>query len=480
MSLKSKATKGMFWNAVEKLSVQAGRFIVGIILARILIPEDFGLIGMLAIFIAISQTFIESGLGSGLIQKLDRTDIDYSTVFVFNFFISAVLYSILFISAPYIADFYNEPQLVLLTRVLMVSLILNSLIIVQRTILIIELDFRAIAKTNVVSVVIGGFMGIYTAYNDYGVWALVIQSLTRIFVTVIMFWWLSKWKFSIAFSKESFKSLFSFGSKLLISGIYSQVMNNIYNVFIGKYYFASDLGYYNRAKDFTELSSGTITSVLQQVTFPVLASLQNEKERLISVYRRLIKMSAFFIFPAMMILSVLADPIVRVLLGEKWLFVIPLLHWMPFTRIFYPISSLNMNILNATGRSDLFLKVDLSKFPVIVGVMIYTIPMGVMEMIVGQVFVSFIAFLINAYLPGKLYGYGILSQLKDMLFIILATVLSAVTIYISLFYIKEVTFKLIFGLLIGGSSYLFFSFIFKIEEIHELLKLIGYKKRVFK
>ena len=190
-SLKSQATKGMFWNAIEKLSVQAGRFIIGIILARILLPEDFGLIGMLAIFIAISQTFIESGLGSGLIQKQNRSNIDYSTVFVFNFIVSTLFYIILFFAAPFIADFYNAPALVLLTRVLTISLILNSLIIVQRTILTIELDFKSIAKVNVVSVFISGALGIYFAYDGYGVWALVIQTLSRISVTVIMFWVLS-------------------------------------------------------------------------------------------------------------------------------------------------------------------------------------------------------------------------------------------------------------------------------------------------
>ena len=242
-SLKSTATKGMLWNALEKLSVQGSQLIIGIVLARLLMPEDFGLIGMLTIFIVVSRVFINSGMGSGLIQKKNRSEIDYSTVFVFNFAVSSSFYILLFFVAPLIANFYNMPQLVVLTRVLAINIVINSLAIVQRTRLIINIDFKTIAKVNVVSVIAGGLSGVTFAYLGFGVWALVIQNLVRATVSVIMFWLLSKWKFSLSFSKQSFKELFGFGYKLLITGLYGQILQNVYKLIIGKAFSASELGF---------------------------------------------------------------------------------------------------------------------------------------------------------------------------------------------------------------------------------------------
>ncbi len=476
-SLKSKATKGILWNAVEKFSVQAGSFVIGIVLARILIPEDFGLIGMLSIFIAISQSFIDSGMGAGLIQKKNRTEIDFSTVFVFNFLVSTLFYVVLFFSAPLIADFYNTPQLVLLTRVLTINIIINSLAIVQRTRLTINIDFKTIAKVNVVSVISGGVFGVYFAYNGFGVWALVIQNLIRTSITVIMFWVLSKWKPSLLFSKQSFKELFGFGSKLLIAGLYAQTLNNIYNITIGKAYSSSELGFYTRAKTFAETSAGTVTGILQQVTFPILASLQDDKKRLVSVYRRLIKMTAFFIFPVMTLLALLADPFIRLLLTEKWMPAVPLLQWMCFARIFYPISIINMTILSAIGRSDLFLKVDLSKLPLIVLALIITIPLGVKAMVIGHVVTSGISFFINAYLPGRLFGYGPISQLKDMIPVFISTAVMALVVFTLTSLLENPLLKLVVG---GGGGFGIFFLISYMQKIKELKELNIFIKKIVK
>ena len=462
----------MLWNTVEKFSVQAGQFVIGIVLARILMPADFGLIGMLSIFIAISQSFIDSGMGSGLIQKKNRSDIDFSTVFVFNFIVSAFFYIVLFLSAPLIADFYNTPQLVLLTRVLTLNIIINSLSIVQRTRLTINIDFKVIAKVNVVAVISGGVFGIYFAYIGYGVWALVIQNLFRSSITVIMFWFLSKWKASILFSKQSFKELFGFGSKLLIAGLYAQVFNNIYNIVIGKVYAASELGFYTRAKSFAELTAGTVTSILHQVSFPILASLQDDKKKMVSVYSRLLRMTTFVIFPTMTMLALLADPFVRLLLGVKWLPVIVLLQWMCFARIFYPISVINMNILNAIGRSDLFLKVDLSKLPLIILALVITLPLGVKAMVIGHVVTSLIAFFFNAYMPGKLFGYGAFSQLRDMAPVFFATTLMAIGVFLSIYFVEILLLKLFIGLFTGIIIYIAVSYLLKSNEMNELKTLL--------
>jgi O-antigen/teichoic acid export membrane protein len=472
-SLRNKATKGMLWSAIDKFAAQGGQFISGIILARLLMPEDFGLIGMLSIFIAISQTFIDSGMGSGLIQRQNRSDVDFSTVFVFNVVVSLFFYGVLYFSAPLIAGFFNMPQLLLLTRVLALNIIIYSLAIVQRLKLAIDIDFKTLAKVNVISVLTGGVIAIYFAYTGWGVWALVIQNIIIALVSVFLFWLLSKWKASLLFSKNSFKYLFGFGYKLLISGLYARGLNEIYNITIGKVYSAADLGYYNRSKQFAEVTSGTVTSILQQVTYPIMASLQNDKKRLISVYSRLIRLTAFFTLPAMTLLAILAEPFILLFLTEKWSPAIVLLQWLSFARIVTPISVINMNILNALGRSDLFLKVDLIKFPIIVLTLVVTIPLGVKAIIIGHVITSLISFFINAYLPGKLLGYGGVKQFLDIVPYILSTIIMAPCVYLSIMIFHSLILKLIIGCIVGVSSYWLIANVLKIEELKEVNLLIG-------
>ena len=467
-SLKSQATKGMLWNAAEKFAVQGGQLFIGIILARILVPDDFGLIGMLTIFIAISQVFVESGMGSGLVQKKERIDSDFSTVFVFNFVISLLIYLILFFFAPLIAKFYNMPQLVILTRVLTINIIINSLAVVQRTRLTINLDFKTIAKVNVVSVFVGGILGVLFAYWGYGVWSLVIQNLSGAIASVIMFWFLSHWRPSFLFSKKSFNELFGFGYKLLLSGLYAQIINNLYNLIIGKVFSAAELGYYTRARSFAELTAGTVTSVLHQVSFPILASLRDDKDRMTVIFSKMIRMTSFFIFPSMTILAILAKPFVIIVLTEKWLPVVPFLQMLCFARVFYPMSVINMNILNAIGRSDLFLKVDLLKFPLYVISLIITIPLGLNAIVIGQMFVSFFAFLMNSYLSGRLFGYGSIAQLKDMMPVFVASIIAAFVVWFFCIMIESMLLKLILGIIIGGTVYLLASYFLKINELKEI------------
>ena len=471
-SLKSTATKGILWSAVDKFAVQLGQFVVSIVLARILVPEDFGLIGMLAIFIALSQTFIESGLGIGLIQRQVSTDIDFSTVFVFNLGVSSFFYLLLFLSAPFISTFFNQPQLTNLIRVLGLNLLIIALAIVQRTKLIIAIDFKSIAKSNVIGMVVGGIFGVIAARSGYGVWALVIQTLLGSLATSVSLWVFSNWSPSIAFSIKSFKLLFGYGSKLLIAGLYAQILNNVYNICLGKFYPTASLGYYTRSKSFADLSAGTVVSVIQQSTFPILTAVQYDREKLVSIYSRLIRMSAFFIIPLMTLIALLAKPIVILLLTDKWVSLIPLLQWMVFARIFFPMSALNMNLLNAVGRSDLFLKVDLSKLPLTILAMVITIPLGIKAMIIGHVVTSALAFLINAYLPGKFYGYGPIQQLKDMLPFFIATIGMTITVYIMSNFIDNLVVQLFLGTSLALVSYLFICWLLKSEELIEVWELV--------
>lgn len=466
-SLKEKATKGILWNSLDKFFAQGAQFIVAIILARILMPNDFGLIGMLSIFIAISQTFVESGMSSGLIQKKEKNDIDYSTVFVFNLGVSVFFYILFFFSAPLIAQFFHMPPLVDVTRVVTFSIVINALAIVQRTRLTIQLDFKTFTKVNIISMTVGGVTGIMLALRGFGVWALVFQTLTSAIASVILLWYFSHWKPSIQFSTQSFKALFGFGSKLLINGLYAKTFNNIYNVIIGKAYSATELGYYSRSVAFSEITAGTAATILDQVTYPILASLQDDQTRMVSVYSRLIKMSAFFIFPAMTLLAILADPIVKVFLTDKWIPVVPLLQWMSFARIFYPISVINMNILNAVGRSDLFLKVDLSKAPFVIIALIITIPMGVKAIVIGNVITSFISFFINAYMPGKMFGYGAFAQLKDMIPTMIVTLIMALVVMLLTIWLHNSYLVLLIGLLLGGATYIIGHLLFNSMELKE-------------
>lgn len=477
-SLKAVATKGIIWSAVDKFAVQLGQFVVGIVLARILMPEDFGLIGMLTIFIALSQTFIESGLNTGLIQRQEREEIDFSTLFVFNLAASSFFYLVLFFAAPFISSFFEQPQLTDLARILGLSLFFNAFSIVQQTKLTIAIDFKSIAKSNVVGMISGGLFGVIASVNGYGVWSLVIQMLIGSFASSLSLWILSNWTPSIAFSKKSFESLFGYGSKLLIAGLYAQLLNNVYNIFLGKLSSAALLGYYTRAKNFADLSAGTITSVLLQSTFPILATVQHDKEKLISIYSRMIRMSAFLIIPIMTLIALLAKPIVILLLTEKWILLIPLLQWMVFSRIFLPMSAINLNLLKAIGRSDLFLKVDLSKLPLTALAMIITIPLGVKAIVIGHVATSAIFFIINAYLPGKLYGHGAVKQLKDMLPFVIAAIGMSIMVFIMTYFIDNLVLQLFLGIVLGTAVYLFVCWLLKLEELTEIKELfLKFKKR---
>jgi teichuronic acid exporter len=477
-SLKSTATKGIIWSAIDKFVVQFGQFVVGIVLARILVPEDFGLIGMLTIFIALSQTFIESGLGMGLIQRQNRTDIDFSTVFVFNLGVSCFFYLLLFFSAPFISSFFNQLQLTNLIRILGLNLFINALTIVQRTKLTITIDFKAIAKANVIGMAVGGLCGVIVAKNGYGVWSLVVQILVGSLASSMSLWFFSNWNPSIAFSKQSFRSLFGYGSKLLMAGLYAQMLNNVYNICLGKFYPTASLGYYTRAKSFADISAGTIVSVIQQATFPILTTVQYDKGKLVSIFSKMIRMSAFLIIPLMTLIAILAKPIVILLLTEKWISLIPLLQWMVFARIFLPMSAVNLNLLNAVGRSDLFLKVDLSKLPLTVLAMVITIPLGVKAMIIGHVVTSALSFLINGYLPGKFYGYGSIEQLKDMLPVFVATIGMVIPVVFITYFIDNLVFQLFLGGILGVLTYLFVCWLLKLEELVEVWELLlKFKKR---
>ena len=472
-SLKEKTLKGFFWNMLEKSSIQVSQLVLGILLARLLSPSDFGLIGMLVIFILIAELFAESGFSKALIQKQDRSEVDFSTVFYFNIGVSGLIYLGLFFSAPLIAQFYKTPELILLTRVMGLSVLINALVLVQKTKLVIDFDFKTLAKINFTSIFISGIISVLLAFSGWGVWALVAQSLIKAFIAAILFWYFGKWKPLRVFSKKSFKQLFSFGSKLLGAGLLAVISQNIYLIIIGRNFSASSLGFYTNAKKLSDTPSNFISSVIHTVSFPVLSSLQDNQDKMISVYRKLMKMTGFLALPVLVLLTVLAEPLIQIFLTDKWLPAVPLFQILCISKTLFIISGLNMNILNAIGRSDLYLKLDIIKMPIIILSIIITIPFGVKALVIGQSIVVLISFFINTYYPGKLLGYGFKKQMVDLFPAICLTLIMFLITYGTIYFLPTNILKLIVGIVIGVLSYGTIAYLMKFQEFQEI------KERLF-
>jgi O-antigen/teichoic acid export membrane protein len=415
MSLKDKTIKGLTWSFIDSFINQGFQFIVGIILARILTPKEFGLIGMLTIFIAISQSFIDSGFTQALIRKLNVTQADYSTVFYFNLVVSIICFFILYGSSGFISLFFNEPQLAILLQVLGLSLIINALSIIQKAILTKKLDFKLQTKISLISSFGSGFLAITLAYTGFGVWSLVIKTISGFFLTTLFLWLWNKWKPSLVLSMVSFKELFSFGSKLLLSGLINTIYQNAYYFIIGKYFSAIDLGYYTRADQFHQLPSANLTSVIQRVSYPVLSSIQDDKDRLKEAYKKIIKITMLFSFVLMLGMAATAKPMILTLIGDKWLPAVIYLQLLCFVGMFYPLHALNLNMLNVQGRSDLFLRLEIIKKIIAIPVILIGVFLGIKEMILAMIVNTIIAYYLNSYWSGKFIGYSFLQQIKDIL-----------------------------------------------------------------
>lgn len=475
-SLKNKTVKGTIWSSLERFSVQGIQFVVMIIMARILTPEDYGLVGMLSIFIAVSQSLIDSGFSQSLIRKQDRSEIDNSTVFYFNIAVGVILYFILFFSAPLIAKFFDEPQLIPITRVIGLCLIFNSLVVVQRALLTINLDFKTQAKASFVGVILSGIVGITMAYTGFGVWAIVWQQIVNLSVITILLWIFTRWKPIWAYSWKSFKGLFGFGSKLLASGLLDTLYNNLYLIVIGKVFKASDLGYYTRSSQFTAFTSSNLTGILQRVSYPVLCTIQNDDARLTEIYRKLLKTSAFIIFPLMMGLAAVANPMIISFLTEKWLFSAILIQILCFSQMWYPIHAINLNLLQVKGRSDLFLRLEIIKKILGVAMLCITLPMGLIPMCIGMILNSIIALIINTHYTGKLIKLGFVKQMRDLLPTLLLSLATGAIVYMTITYIPmESWIALSVGVIEGILIYVGTAKLLRFSEFQELFSIIKRK-----
>lgn len=413
-SLKDKTITGTFWSVADTFLAQGVSFLVGIVLARLLSPEEYGLIGIVTIFTTILMGVVDSGFRSSLIRKRDVTDEDYSTLFYFNLAVSFLVFALLFVGAPWIAVFFNRPELTSLVRIMGVILIIQALSIVQDTILTKRIDFKTKTKASVTSAVVSGALGIGMAFSGYGVWALVAQQLSRQLIYSILFWILNKWSPQVKFSLDSLKYMWGFGWKLLVSGLLDNIWKQMYQVVVGKFYSPTDLGQYTRAEQYAGLFSSNLTSVVQRVTYPVLAEVQNNKTRMVSGYRKIIKTTMFLTAVLMISMGAVAEPLIYCLIGPQWHTAASFLPLICINMSLYPLHAINLNMLQVQGRTDVFLYLEIVKkviaiIPIVVGVFI-----SIYWMLIVGVVVGIVGFFLNSYYTGKNLEYSSWMQLKDV------------------------------------------------------------------
>ena len=414
-TLKNKTIGALFWSFFERIGQQAVQFVISIILARLLLPEEFGLIAMLTIFMAVAQSFINSGFGSTLIQKQDATHIDECSIFYFNILVGFLAAGLLCLAAPWIAGFYNQPLLVPLTCVLSLNLIINAFGIVQTVLLTKHIDFKTQLKVSVIAASFSGTIGVTMALNGFGVWSLVAQSLGSNLFRTILLWFFNTWRPSLTFSYASLRGMFAFGSRLLASGLLDTVFRNIYLVVIGKLFSPIALGFYSRAKGLQQLPVDNISSIVSRVTFPVFSSVQDDKPRLKRGVRKALTILVMINFPMMIGLAIVAKPLVLMLLTEKWLPCVPYLQLLCVAGMLYPLHVINLNVLIAQGRSDLFFRLEILKKILVVIAIAVTYRWDIIAMIYGQIATSCFCYFLNAYYTGKMLDYPITEQIQDVM-----------------------------------------------------------------
>lgn len=474
-SLKEKTVKGVMWSSLDRFSTQGIQFVFSILIARLLLPSDYGIVAMLGIFLAISQTFIDSGFSTALIRKIDRTEADYCTVFYFNIVVGLFFYGVLWFASPWIASFYNIPLLEDVTKILSLTFVFSSFSGIQNARLSIAIDFKTRAKISVIVAVLTGGVGLWMAYDGYGVWALVVQAVVSSLFRTVLLWLYVRWIPRLIFSWKSFRELFSFGSKLLASALLDTTYNNIYPLVIGKFFSSSTLGVFSRAESLAQYPSSNITNVLQGVTFPVLSSIQKEPERLSNAYKHFLRLSAFIVFPLMVGLAAVADPLIRIVLTDKWEGAIYLLQIICFSMMWYPIHAINLNLLQVKGRSDFFLKLEVIKKIQGVVILCFTIPLGIVAMCYGRIIGSLLSLVYNTYYTKRLIGYGYWAQMKDLLHILVHSLVMGVIVWLVVQGLESQWLQLFVGIVVGAAYYVVGAKLMKFAELDELIALVNKK-----
>ena len=479
MSLKEKAIKGFGWTVFEGVFSQGIIFIVGILLARLLSPKDFGVIGIITVFVAISSSLVEGGLSNALIRKPNVTNKDFNTVFYTNIIVSLFIYILVYLFSYKIADFFNESSLELILKYSGLIIIINSFSIIQSCILTINLNFRTISVINIIASVLSSTVALYLAYNGYGVWSLVMLSILRPLIGCLLLWTLNSWKPSFLFSKHSFINLFGFGYKLLVSNLINTTYQNLYYFLIGKFFSPVTLGYYTRANQFQAPFSVNITLAISRISYPILSNFQNDLFQLKKVFRKFLKFSVFVNFTIIMGIAAIAKPLVLLTIGDKWTTSIFYLQLLCVPGMLYPLQILNINLITSLGHSNLFLKLEIIKKLILVPLMFLTALYSIEIMLYGLVLFSITEFFINSYYAKRLIDYSVTEQIIDIYpFLLMALGVSAPMYLVSYLSISLFT-MLALQILIGGLIFYLINEKINISEYMEvksnLLKIIKKK-----
>lgn len=470
-NIRHLSVKGIKWNAVESLLTQGISFAVGLIVARILSPNDYGTVGMLAVFMAVSQVFVNSGFNAALVRTQDRTVDDYATAFYFNVTTGALFYGILFLTAPAIAAFYDMPILKDVLRVYAITLIISSLQIVPRTKLTVAVDFKSQALIGVMVILISGTAGIWMACSGYGVWALVWQAIVSATLTTLSLWVVTRWKpWEGRFKRSSFNRLFSFGSKLMASSLLHILYQNVSALVIGKFYTSADLGLYSRGQKISELPSQYLSGIVQKVSYPVMSRLQDDNERLLQVYRKYLGMSSMVIFFLMVLLAAVAEPLVRILLTEKWMGAVPYLRIFCLALGFDHICSFNNNMMYVKGRSDLFFRLEIIKKVITVPLLALAIPYGVMAICFVPVVHELVDLFLGTYCVRQTLGFCKAQPVKDYGMYLPLALLACVPAFL----LCQTGLSDWMALFLGGESafMLYFVLLWKDENMREVVRTV--------
>ena len=478
-SLKGKTVKGVAWSGIDNLAQFGVTFLVSIVLARLLSPDDYGLIGIITIFTAVCTVIINGGFTTALIRKKDATDDDYNTAFIVNLVLSLLLYAVIFLCSPLIADFFRREELVALTQVSSLGMVVGALALVQQTRLTKRIDFKTQAKITLVASVCSGVVGITMAVIGFGVWALVGQTLSSQMLRTVLLWFYNKWVPQFKFSKTSFHELFGFGWKMMLSGLLDTVWKELYQVVVGKFYTPATLGQYTRAKQFSSLFSSNLTSVIQRVTYPVLSNIQDDKERMVSAYRRIIKVTMFVTAICMFFLGAISEPLLYCLIGPKWHEAAVYLPLICITGSTYPLHAINLNMLQVQGRSDLFLGLEVIKKIIGIAPLSVCIFYGILPMLYTGFLTTVIAYFLNSYYSGKFLGYSSWMQIKD----IAPSYGLAALVALSVFFLKylPVSYWIVLPIqiILGCAVLLCVCQMTKMEEYMELKRMVEpYFKKV--
>lgn len=473
MSLKKKASSGFAWTFAEQIGNQGAGFIVSLILARLLLPEEFGLIGMIAVFFSVGKALIDSGLAQSLIREQEADQEDFSTVFYFNLAASILIYLAIYFTAPLVADFYNQPILINILRLYCISFIIMAFGAVQSARFTKKMRFKTLTLIAVPATIIGGIIGIVMAYTGFGVWSLVWSQLATTAISTAQIWIYSKWTPSLTFSIPKFKDHFNYGYKLTLSGILYRVFNNIYIIIIGRYFSAAQVGFYTRAETMKQMPVSNLSNALNKVTFPLFATIQNDDVRLKRVYKQLMKMVVFAVAPVLIILAVLAEPVFRFLFTEKWLPAVPYFQILCITGIIRPVLSYNLNVLKVKGKSGLYLKLDVYKRGLTILAIVIGIQFGIYGLLYAQVVLHFFFFVINAHYTDKFINYSAWQQAKDISPLIFLALLcgGAVFFFDQLIVESYDVVRIIAGGLLGVVLYLGSAYLLNLETLKQLMDL---------